>query len=77
MSETRTHQDLVGAAVDRLQTAAAGMATLAELPGLKRAVASGDPVALDAGLAALARAASQVLDAAKTVSALIRSGPDR
>jgi hypothetical protein len=67
--------DTIGAAIDRLQHAAAGMATLAALPGLRRAVGGADPLELDAGLAVLAAAASQVLDAAKAVSVLVRPIP--
>lgn len=64
----RRHLREVHDAADRLQLAAAGMAALAELPGIRAAVMRGDPQALEAGLSVLAAAAAKVLDAAKSVS---------
>ena len=52
------------AAAGRLQSAAAGMALLAELPALRAAARDGDDETLTAALAVLAAAAVQVCDAA-------------
>ncbi len=51
-------------AAGRLQSAAAGMALLADLPVLRAAARDGDGEALAAGLAVLAAAAVRVCDAA-------------
>ena len=60
------------AATGRLQRLAAAMALLADLPGLRQAVLTGDSDTAVAGLEALSAAAGRVSEAARWVACVTR-----